>query len=187
LKNKLRAETLGAEGLATLTATEAQIRPPLPVEPEMSITGASQIPIVEGAEIDTIGLMALAGADNVTVAFVAVTKSQDSHTIGDSLAGHRAPKREVDFLPARLIVCPSLTRPAAEEAAGITEMVLASTHWHFEYAAPENTKILSHEKEFGKPALFVGESKETTNDEPSGLNKALRTLGRGGCSLALII
>jgi len=112
--------------LETLTLTALQLLPPLPVEAEMSITGESQPPTVLGAEMDTVGISTLAGADTVTL--TGDTAAHDAHHRMVA-AGHEAFNctfgRRDNTLPgtARFCCCDTPPRPP-----GLTTRVLLSAH-----------------------------------------------------------
>lgn len=66
---------LDTVGLLTLKLIDNHALPPLPVEPDMSIIGASHAPIIAGAEMETVGAIGLIGDANVM--FVEGTVDQD--------------------------------------------------------------------------------------------------------------
>jgi len=65
--------------LVTVKKTLLHTRPPAPCEPERSKGSESQVPITDGAEIDTMGRIGVEGA--VTITEVAFTYAHDKHVL----------------------------------------------------------------------------------------------------------
>jgi hypothetical protein len=121
----------------TVHDTDFQLRPPLPVVPEGSITRSSQLRIEPEVDSETVGTTGDEGADNATLeAFAYEQATSDGHEPVLTLFARRA---TVDPI-SKFLVAVTFT----EIWADIWELLVQR---HLVFAAPGKSKHNEHLKE----------------------------------------